>query len=351
MENGDRNMLTYYLLCAKGAHGGPEALHQIARKMLDLGYDARIVLYQNYRDPEKRFREYEVPYVRIRDIPDSRDTVLCVTETNSYYLRRFREARKIMIWLSLDYYLMRREEESYSYRERCRKVYINSRFRTRLAYPFLYLREILLNRRYRFDIPDVRHTYNCEYVRAYLSENGIDSGSMVFLDGPLRKEFFDELQPEKKDMMAYNPGKGAEQLSGKLEGMMQEKYPSLKCTAIRGMSPEEVKDTLLRAKVYVDLGSFPGPEKLVKEACMCRCNIITARRGAAANDRDVPIPEGYKFDADESCLPEIMTLAHDMMINYPLYNDDFSAYRDMIVSLEHGFEDTVRSFASFAAEE
>ena len=340
---------TFYILCAKGTHGGPEALHQIARNMMDLGYDVRLVLYQDSRNPEKRFADYNVKYVGLKDIPDREDTILCVTETNSYYLRRFSRVRKIMIWLSLDYYLMRRAEESYTYRERCEKVYINSRFKTKLAYPLLYLRDRLLNRKcYKFDIPNVKHTYNCEYVRRYLEDNGIDNEKMVFLDGPLRKEFFEGRSLPKKDIMAYNPGKGAERLSEILVRELNERYPEIKCVPIKGMSPDEVMNTLLEAKIYVDLGMFPGPEKLVKEACMCDCRIITAKRGAAENDMDILIPEGDKFPAEETSVEGIIDRILRVIKDEETSENELSSYKEKITELNRTFGDTVKRFIAFA---
>ena len=336
----------FYFLCARGTHGGPEALHQIVDKINTVTKNkAYITYFQKDFVKEEKFKSFNVNYLHIKDVPDVDSVVLCATETNTYFFRRFKNTKKVMVWLSLYHYLRNIKESEYTFIERCKYLYSLNKYPWP-AYPLYYLRDLLQNKKhFRFDMQDVIHTYNCEYVAEYLRNNGVKENEMLFLDGPIRTEYFQEMHAEeKKHIVAYNPAKGAEQYAPAVIEEMKKLDSTIEFIAISGLTVQQVKDALLKAKVYLDFGFFPGPEKLVKEAALCGCNIITSDRGAAKNDVDILIPKEFKFDMEKDDYKDIACLAYDMLKNYQNYIEMFDGYRNKIKTLSDNFEQVIENF-------
>lgn len=335
-----------YFLCAQGVHGGPEAIHQIVDKINNCtDCKAFVAFYQKNFVPEEKFKNFNVKYINIKNVPDTEDIVLCTPETHTHYLRKFKNVRKVIVWLSLYYYLRNVKEEAYTFSERCKYRYSKGRFPWP-AYPLYYLKD-LLNKKdhFKFDMDGILHTQNCEYVAEYLRENGVKSSDMIYLDGPVRAEYFENSErPEKKNQIAYNPGKGADEYMPSVIEEIKRNCPGAAFVPIREMTVAQVKETLLTSKVYLDFGFFPGPEKLVKEAALCGCNIITSDKGAAKNSKDILIPSDFKFNMDSHPYKEISALTKAMLENYGEYNRLFEPYVKKVKKLNDNFERDVIAF-------
>lgn len=339
-------MLNFYFICARGTHGGPEAIHQIVDEINNTTeYSAYVAYFQKQFVQEEKFKCFNVNYINLKDVPDRADTVLCAPETHTYFLRRYKKAKKVIVWLSLYHYLRNIKEEKYTYKERCKNLYCYNRF-PKPFYPLYYIRDILQNKNhFKFDMDGIIHTQNCEYVRSFLKEHGVSDNNITFLDGPIRQEYFNiNVFPKKENIIAYNPAKGAEAYIGYALEQIKRIDPNISFAPIKNLTVEGVKETLLKAKTYIDFGFFPGPEKLVKEAVLCRCNIITSDFGAAKNSEDILIPQEFKFCLDESPYIQVAELAVDMTENYENYRKYFTSYEQKIVSLKNGFEKAVKDF-------
>ena len=342
----------FYFLCVGGTHGGPEAIHQIVDKINSTtDYSAHVVYFQKDFKPEEKFSHLRADYLPLSQVPDTKETVLCVSETHTYYLRKFKNAKKVIVWLSLDYYLRNIALQNSGFKEMCNLLYYRSRL-PKPFYPLLFVRDRLFRKKkhFVFDMEDVLHTQNCEYVSAYLRQNGVKDGRMIFLDGPVRQEYFDLPKVKKEDVAAYNPAKGAERYVGPVLDALGEKYPQLKLIPIKNMTVDEVRDTLLRAKVYFDFGCFPGPEKLVKEAALCGCNIITGIDGAAGNKKDILIRDECKIDVANTKACDVAKVIFERADRYEEFLSDYDNYRKHIKNLSDSFDKTVKDFVNFAVK-
>lgn len=99
---------------------------------------------------------------------------------------------------------------------------------------------------------------------------------------------------------------------------------------------------MISAKAYLDLGVFPGPERIPREAITSYCNIITSTMGSCNNDEDVPIPSNYKFDIKRKNIKRIAKKLVDITINYEKYNCDFEQYRKKSKKQFYSFHDDIR---------
>jgi hypothetical protein len=94
------------------------------------------------------------------------------------------------------------------------------------------------------------------------------------------------------------------------------------------LTPQDVRDLLRQAKVYIDWGPHPGMDRLPREAALAGCLVITNRQGSANFDTDVPIPTEYKvadFDTDA-----IHKLLLRCVHEYQERKKDFDSYREWI---------------------
>ena len=67
-----------YFLCARGTHGGPEAIHQIVDKINGCTCcKAYVAYFQKQFVREEKFKNFNVNYISIENVPDTQNTVLC----------------------------------------------------------------------------------------------------------------------------------------------------------------------------------------------------------------------------------------------------------------------------------
>jgi hypothetical protein len=107
------------------------------------------------------------------------------------------------------------------------------------------------------------------------------------------------------------------------------------------MSRKQVFDTLRGAKLYIDFGTFPGPERMPREAVSLYCNIITSKKGSAANNVDVPIPRENKFDLTDENVPKVGQLMLQMIENYEDYVSQGDQYREKVYDQIESFDQRI----------
>src|SRR5690606_35158466 len=119
--------------------------------------------------------------------------------------------------------------------------------------------------------------------------------NMLYLCGPIGEEYFEQDTKRKKNIIAYNPAKGFE-FTSQIIKESEKRGLDIKFVPIKNLDTQDVIKLLSEAKVYIDFGYFPGPERIPREAVTLNVNIITSLSGSANNDIDVPIPRDYKFE-------------------------------------------------------
>ena len=89
--------------------GGPELLHQLSDYLLI--HHPKINTYFYYYDKKELqdytnddFKKYKIKLVN--EIPDSNNSLIIVPETNVLFLDRFRLAKKVIWWQSVDNFLL-----------------------------------------------------------------------------------------------------------------------------------------------------------------------------------------------------------------------------------------------------
>jgi hypothetical protein len=321
--------------------GGTQSLHQIAYELSKLHPN----VYIHYKDSDeltqpKKFEKYRVPVAR--EIIDNENNVLIFSETNTEYVSYYRSIRKCIWWLSLDYYLRQFPQNAPRYF--CERHNIPL-FLEPLIAMLLKLSGRLANNIYRFSDPNVFHLYNCEYVREYLVKQGVQEDQMLYLCGPISDEYFDVKVENKENIIAYNPAKGLKYTLKLIEEVKKRKI-DIEFVPIKNLDNRGVIDLLSRAKLYVDFGYFPGPERIPREAVMLKAIIITSLYGSARNDIDVPIPKEYKFDLDnfDHHVESILSLIQSIMNDYESHVPFFDKYREKVIEQKVIFSENIKKF-------
>ncbi len=302
-----------YIICPpKKATGGPEALHQLGYVLNQLGFDAKM-LYTKYRhNPVHPFyKKYNVPFVT--KIKDNKDFVIVIPESMTNLIAKYPLAEKKVWWLSLDFY-----EVLMNHRER-KKSFLSTLFSSKKY------------KEYRFESnPTVTHWYQSQRTKEFLLTKKLDN-PISYLCDYVTELFFENLPDlknfKKENIITYNPKKGLDVLE-----IFKNKLLQYAWIPLQGMSREEMRDVLRKAKLHVDFGYFPGRDKIPREALISGCCLLTGRGGTAGFKEDLDIPEQYKL-ATENQKPEIVIpLIENIMNNYDEVITDFIPFREFVMN-------------------
>jgi len=303
-----------WLLGSAHLTGGPEALHQLSRALLDIGVDARIV-YCPEREggyevpgPFKIYKPQVATYAEDED-----QDVVVVPEMMTWKLNSFKKAQKAVWWLSVDNYLVRRRP----------KALVMGAVR----------RELPL---WMWQMSGIAHFVQSYYAESFLTSAGVPDA--MLLTDYLRERVFSATgamnKDSREDIVLYNPKKGIEFT----KRLMSREYPSCRWVALQGMTAEQVSNLMRQAKLYIDFGNHPGRDRMPREAAISGCCILTGRQGSAGNDRDIPTPDFYKVDEKKNgWADEAAGKIRDVIANFATHYDALAGYRDWIKSQQAEF--------------
>jgi hypothetical protein len=189
---------------------------------------------------------------------------------------------------------------------------------------------LLKNRVPLYGLKQHKHFTQSYYAYLYLSRHGITAHMLSDYLNVSYLNASKSVPKTKEDVIAYNPKKGE-----KYTKKIINKNNGLRFIPIENMDCDQVRELLLRSKIYMDFGHHPGKDRLPREAAMCGCCVITGNRGSANNEKDVPIPAQFKISSTTyGYANELGELAQAIFSNFNKYTSDFDRYRELI-TLEH----------------
>lgn len=306
--------------------GGTELVHQLVHVLNNVGCNAYVCFC--YGDSSKAehpaFAEYKCPYVM--EIPaeeDTEDNILIVPETYTRMLYQYKHVQKAIWWLSVDFYF--KNLTSGSNRAVIRLKNIAKRILNKQNFKFCsdkneYVH--LCQSQYAIDFVKSRGCQKTLYLSDYINQVYITSGEYS--------------ENGRKDNILYNPKKGVE-TTRKIMELYQKNYGySCNWIALQGFTNDQIKTILSASKVYIDFGEHPGKDRFPREAAICKCCVITGKRGAAKYYEDIPIPDNYKYDDD--AVDKIVSQIHKCVMEYQNCIGDFAHYRKFIGGEKASFE-------------
>ena len=309
-------------------------MHQLVFELNRQGVDAQMV-YVAVHNPQEaihsEFRQYINSWIPFNKIEDEEGNLVVLGETLTKYCYKLKHSCIALWWLSVDNYL--RQCYGTEYFRSIGGVSFKNTIQYLRSFTWKHIFRKLFFIRRKIDINLVQSYYaqlfaqqhtlsNIEYLSDYINDIYILPEEEI-------------LKRARKDIILYNPNKGSEIVEILRE---QSKYTWI---PLIGLSNREMKNRLETAKVYVDFGYHPGKDRIPREAAISGCCIITGRRGSAANDVDINIPEIYKFhDSPKEC-KNISECINACIVDYSTRSKDFYEYREKIRGEKKRFEDDV----------
>lgn len=301
-----------YILCpANVATGGPELLHQLGYKLNLFGYTANM-FYPNQTPGIHpvcpQYEKYHVPFTSdIHQVPENIAIIPEIAINRMYSLANL---RCVIWWLSVD----------------------NARYTAEDV-------EYMKNNK------NILHLVQSQYALDFLQDTLNIKDNIYYLSDYINSDFFTSAAQGnnslRSDTVLFNPKKG---LSKTLELIAHSDY-RIKWQALRGLTPEGMRNVMKKAKVYIDFGHHPGKDRIPREATICGCHIITNKKGSAKNDQDVSIAECYKFD--EAANPQdILNCIYELIENYEQKHEDYKPYLEKITNEFIEFEKDIIKFFS-----
>lgn len=328
-----------YVACpAHYATGGTELLHQLVHHLRTRHGYAAFILYTDVgKEPGRPpTPERFLPYVGenwVSEAPDLPGNLLVIPESNLRLSFAFQQVTKVIWWLSVDSFLRPYGEEPYAPSLR-RRLLHGLKARLRLG-PYAALARCAADPRVAL------HLFQSEYARTFLVRHGLAPlAPLSDYLGPAFLRADEAPAPARQDVVLYNPRKGFEFT----RELIAHSPPGIDWRALENQPPAALRDLMRTAKAYVDFGNHPGKDRMPREAAVNGCCIVTNRRGAAGNEKDVPIPERYKHRT--FARRTILRQLQDIMANYPAHHAAFAGYRAFIHGEESQF---ARDCAAFVA--
>lgn len=310
------NKSKIFIACiANHATGGTELLHQFCNKLNAFGFNASMyyVNINKSQDPiHPNFKKYDVTYSS--NISDDPENVLIVTETQTSILFNYSKIRKIIWWLSVDFFF------------RGRKSKIET---------FLGLKKKFNFTKKNAEILHIAQSY---YALDFLKQHDING---FFLSDFLNSDFLSNAGfsiKRKQDIVLYNPLKGI-----KFTKRIIKKSKNIKWIPLINMTSKEIIEYAKIAKVYIDFGFHPGKDRFPRECALNGCCIITNKKGSANFHEDIPIPHKYKYEDKNSNIDDIIGTIKNCFNNYADLIDDFKLYREWIQADEERFEKDLKA--------
>lgn len=287
------------------ATGGTELLQQLCYTINQKKTCAYMYYTENYDGSavEKKFNFYHNPIAE--SIIDDISNIVIIPETRVDFYHKVKKAKVYFWWLSVDNY------------------YGAFKINCDVVHKIYYKIKDFLNSRY---FREGYHLVQSEYAKMFLvNEKKIDNKKIQYLSDYINESYMNAYnlwnkKTNRDNIIVYNPKKGIE-FTKKIMAEVHDYH----WVAIENMNLDEVINLLLKSKVYIDFGNHPGKDRIPREAALCGCCIITGKRGAAKNSKDIPIDS--KFDDDDTELKNIHLKIDEFMCNYEKENQKFEKYR------------------------
>ncbi|WP_313002043.1 hypothetical protein [Chryseobacterium gleum] len=304
--------------------GGPEALHQLADKLYNLGIKNVFMHYIPQRKNAKPINYNVYTTKEIESVGDKPENILIIPESMTFLVKKYPESQKVIWWLSVDFY----------------KILMDHRIRRQSFFTKLFYKQN--DKEYHFEhLPNVYQWAQSYRSSIYIKDHGIPSNQIDFVCDYINPSFLKNTDRIEKDLsnktILYNPRKGKKEISELIKNS-----PDLQWVPVQNMNADQIKDLMAKSLLYVDFGENPGRDKMLRESVSQDCCIISGKNGSSAFYEDLMIPDQYKFNFNEKIIPEIIAKIKEVLDNYPDHISQFSTYKNMVLNEEIAFENKLK---------
>jgi hypothetical protein len=289
--------------------GGPEAMHQLHRSLLDEGENSVLVPWpgMKHKKPVHEYSMYEPNWTTISRLRKS-DIVIVPSDLGHLpFWYFFRISKKhIYIWmLAVDFSFEKKfkkyETKNYHLhpewqlnRKRKKWIELISKFKN-LDYS-RYLKKIL---KIKLKVNVNNYLFQSVYARVIFRKNTNNYSGLMLTDYTNIKQTTNLSDSSfcscSKNHIAYFPGKSKDLIKLILE-INYKKDNCLHFIPIKNLSSDQVIFLLNRADLYLDMGYFPGKDRLPRESIILNCPVLLAKRGSARYYEDFQLEDRFLLD-------------------------------------------------------
>ena len=319
--------MKYVILSPYGIRtGGPEACYQLSDSLIRQGFEAEIWLVSDgdansFRDavkkkirfagntlqiPERLNKVDEYKHYQskpFKSFAPGDDVIFIMPEVYISIMPLFVGCKVIVWWLSVDNALRA-------------------------------MADINLN---MLRTPWVKHAVQSDYARAFTASLGLKS---TFLTD------YTVISPKPTPALQDRPFKVSVNAGEKvifdlnfLSALLKELCPAVEIVKISGLSREEVYDAFSTSRVFIDLGNFPGKDRMAREALLLGANIIVGNAGAGHYEADYPLPALYRPQVYD--LGAVAQLASKMVHDPLTHAMQFKSARQIFGNEKESFDKEV----------
>lgn len=326
---------TIYVLAPTNiVSGGPEALHQMVYYLTKCGYKAVLTypfeeISHGYEIHES-YKKYVDSYIALEDAVDNKENILIFPEGYGLqHFSKFKVIQKAVWFLSVDNYRTYFNKD-YPMRQKMKTLM------RKMKYTLMSMFNMGFAIRNDATVKLAASFYAYDYLSKFKVNPRllIEPISLEFIEYYKKCHYSFPAEDDRKNIILYNPKKGDNEF---MVGQLRPLLPEYDFVPLRGLTHEEMIELMNTSKVYIDFGTFPGAERIPKEAVVCGLCITTGRNGASNYHGDVPIPERYKFKAYKTDLQQVAVSIRDLIENYSERIGDFDEYRKTVYCLEDNF--------------
>lgn len=326
----------YIMVPANVSTGGPEALHQLGfvlknvlKKDIKIFYIPTDIQYPVH----KNYKKYSLEFTD--KIEDNSDNVLIVPEYYNFLKKtlNFKNIKKVIWWLSIDNYIGSRFRfENSKILRSIYKLPFNSinffNIITNFTFGILTLEEYL---KFLYNFKNLSQQKEIKqasfhFTQSYYAKNFL-MNKLEFIEHLsdfIREDLLDNknnLMTQKENIICYNPQK-----SNLFMNLIIKKN-DFKFIPLINLNNDQIINILSRSKIYMDIGSHPGKDRLPREAALLGNCVITNLKGSALNNKDISIPSEFKFRENYFNLKKI---GEKIQLIFDDYENEFIKFHSYI---------------------
>ena len=272
---------------------------------------------------EPTFAIYEAPVLEVNRFKP--DDLLVVPETLLVLSPTFKSIpnqRTFIWWLSVDnsplpwannYEMkMNKLKSEWVIQPNTRKTWRNYLYELLFEIKFGLLASSPKSKLHRINPKKVNNLCQSAYAMDVLNKRGMRELSYLSDYVEVEGGIVDLVSSDRtgRPRVVYNFAKSQEQVQ-----ILKSIDKSIDFIPLSGLTAIEMALEMKRADLFLDLGHFPGKDRLPREAILYGCPVLLARRGAARHRNDFPLDEEFLINLGNETPSDVVSKIRKMSFN------------------------------------
>jgi len=282
-------------------------------------------------------KEFNLPYVD--KIDDSPDNIIIIPETLSDLINLYPRSKKIVYWLTLYYFFKTPSHRFPLNIKPLRKIFSCSSYYGHTKTIFHKISQ-KINYWNKSISPvwnnDVIHISN-SYFAADFIENVMLKKTYI-LHNPVRDEFYNNLSENSRDKIILF----GQKTKKRVVRYVQKKFPDFICIRLKRKDIIEVINLYKKSILFIEMGNFPGRDRMPREAVLSGCVVLISLTGSAAYNNDFNLPDYYKINTNKKYLPLLVKKIKHITSDYLYHYHNMQQFLDDLRIEKDSFNDKVK---------